>query len=117
MNVFYIEKEKFLCLMFELVLKGEKHKIFTTDELDCHYLIKDQNPDLILFSMDFNEDNLALLLDEIRTDEQTMTIPVMAVGFPDQLNVLRERDKFDDFLEKPINPMNLEKKLKSYLEK
>jgi hypothetical protein len=61
-KVFYIEKEKFLRTMMELALRAKNAEIYTVETISGNfYLIDDLAPDLIIFDLSIELDDLEKL--------------------------------------------------------
>ncbi|MCK5882400.1 MAG: hypothetical protein KAG61_01830 [Bacteriovoracaceae bacterium] len=113
-SVFFIDKEKFLRTMLELVFKERGLDIYTIESgADCTYLIDDLTPDLIVA-------DLATLSPDIETffssfEERNITVPILALGMESDWDQLEKfQDRFVGLEKKPLSPTGIVEKLEAY---
>ncbi len=78
-SVFYLERDDFIKMTVEKVLKRAEIECFTTSECgDAHYLINDLSPDLVLFDLKFCYPEHKSLIESLMKDSE---IPFAALAF------------------------------------
>ena len=113
-SAFYIEQEKFLRDMFELLFKDEGLKLYSTKYTEeCLYLIEDISPDIIIVDFKSVGEKFDDFLEAINSNQKTNKIPFVLTGFGPDLKDLKETD-FIGVLEKPISPTGLLERLKDF---
>ena len=94
-KVIYIEKERFLRSMMEVALKAKKAEIYTFESLKNNfYQIDDIKPDLVIFTLNEDEDDLRRLYTFADCFRLVLSAPL---EFQNQLP-----PKVSGFLAKPI---------------
>jgi response regulator RpfG family c-di-GMP phosphodiesterase len=107
-NVFYIEREKFLRSMFEVAFKNKQEEIYTIETIvDHYYLIDDLKPALIIFDVKSVGTELEKVLS--LSDKSTL----VATGDSEDKEKVAGRVK--DFILKPIPATNLVKNILSMI--
>lgn len=113
-KLFYIEKEIFLRIFFAETLGPQGIDVFSIDHLDCLYLIRDLEPDLLLVDRKILNNNNFGLLEDIRKERGLSSLPIGVLGFPEELAslVLEGGNKlFNGYLYKPIDSVDLKERL------
>lgn len=103
-SVFFIEGEKFLRDMLELIFKDRGLSIYTIESAaDCVYLIDDLKPDLIVADLNTLIPNITPFFSAL--DEKGLSIPILALGHASTWDELKEfQSRFVGFEHKPLSP-------------
>ena len=116
MQLFYIENEDFLVTLFEVLFKRSTYSIFTTDDLQSIHLIEDQLPDIVMISLNFNFDEIKDVVTQIKGIPDA-NITVIAIGDEVQVAQMKTQLLCDDFITKPIAPLNALAQLEKYFKR
>lgn len=107
-GVFWVDQESFLRMMVDKTLKLAGIEIHSVESAEASvYIIKDLNPDLLVWDIVTLKEEGAEVLKQIM---ETTQIPVGLVGFPDQYDEsIRELlpNANVPFLEKPLSSLTL----------
>ena len=116
MQLFYIENDDFLVSLFEVLFKRSAYSIFTTDETKSIHLIEDQKPELVMISLNFDFDEIKHVIEQIK-GIPNINIPVIAIGDEDQVACMKTQLLCDDFITKPIAPLEALAQLEKYFKR
>ena len=110
-KILIVEDEPMLVKMMRLILDGY-NLIIATDGQAGVKAAKEEKPDIIFMDLTLPAINGYEALKEIRTFSET--VPVIAMSAQKMpLSEIKERG-FDDYLEKPFDPMVLLKKIEDF---
>lgn len=117
-RLFYIEGESFLRMMMEKLCKLHQIECYTLENTnEGSYIIHDFAPDLLVVDLLTVEEGGWDVIEEIISGAQ---IPVVCVGFPDQLGEV-SRQRLEQFglplVEKPLSSQTIIEQLKSFTRK
>ncbi len=105
---FVIDSEEMICHLFEQLWGEETYTLNSLD--DAHFRVPDFGPNLILVSCDL------YLAQQEKVEELFVTeIPIVLMGFSDQLKAVQDKGWEGKTLEKPLQVASLKEDLKCLL--
>lgn len=111
-SVFYLDREDFIKMTVEKVLKRAQIECFTTSECDdADYLIKDLKPDLVLFDLSFCYPEHKSLIETLMKDSE---IPFGTLAFEKDLGELEQKWLHDSKIPFLLKPLKIESMIEDF---
>lgn len=115
-SIFLIETNRFLSRAVELAAKEQGVSCYTTDLiLDCFYLIRDLNPQVIVISASALIPHEEQFFSRLFQETDHKNIPLVLLGDETALKEVKHKKHFMGEIVKPIAPFEFKDKLEMIL--